>query len=123
MNTKIIFLVLYFFSVQPLFSQNTSFNSNRRRDGCPLSAAGKSCPLYVSSEDFPGVIRACTDLQTDIGKVTDALPELITGKIGNTRQLVIAGTLGKSPVIDRLVKSGKLDAGILMENGKLSPSR
>ncbi len=82
---------------------------NQSGKGFALSVSGKSAPLYVSSEDFPGVIRACRDLQTDIGRVTDAVPELVTGKLPQAKQAVIAGTLGKSPAIDRLVKDGKID--------------
>ncbi len=33
-----------------------------------LSASGKSSPLFINSNDFPGVIRALKDLQSDIDK-------------------------------------------------------
>jgi hypothetical protein len=78
--------------------------------GFPLSEKGRSAPMYVSSSDFPGVIRAFTDLQSDIGKVTNVRPELFTGELPAARYAVIAGTIGKSPVIDELIKSGKLNA-------------
>src|SRR5512145_3136385 len=77
--------------------------------GFPLSVSGKSAPLYISSGDFPGVIRAFRDLQTDIGRVTNAVPDFYSGSIPKANYIVIAGTLGKSPVIDDLVKEGKLD--------------
>jgi hypothetical protein len=76
--------------------------------GFILSSSGRSTPLYVSSEDYPGVIRACRDLQSDIGRVTDAVPELFTGKIPHAKLMVIAGSLG-SPVIVKMINSGKLD--------------
>jgi hypothetical protein len=32
--------------------------------------------LFISSKDYPGVIRALKDLKTDIGKVTDTEPAI-----------------------------------------------
>ncbi len=79
-------------------------------DGFTLSVAGKSAPIYVSADDYPGVIRACRDLQSDIGKVTSAVPKLYTGKYPKSKQVVIAGTLGKSALIDKLVREGKISS-------------
>jgi hypothetical protein len=78
-------------------------------DGFVLSAGGKSATLFISKDDYPGVIRAFKDLQTDIGKVTGTKPDLVTEKLPKARQMVIAGTLGKSNLIGRLVKDGKIN--------------
>lgn len=75
----------------------------------PLSAAGTSTTLCINSKDFPGVIRALTDLKSDIGKVTNYQPILCFDKLPHKKEVVIVGTLGKSPVIDQLVKKKKLD--------------
>lgn len=76
----------------------------------PLVASGKSAPLYISSEADPGVIRALKNLQTDIGKVSGAQPELlIADKTPKAREVVLVGTLGKSAMLDKLVKQKKLD--------------
>ncbi|MEP6618392.1 MAG: glycosyl hydrolase 115 family protein [bacterium] len=74
----------------------------------PLATAGQPVPLYVSGSDFAGVARAVADLRMDIGKVTGLEPRLSTDSLPNGRHIVIIGTLGKSPVVDRLVQSGKL---------------
>jgi hypothetical protein len=74
-----------------------------------LSASGKSTTLCISSEDSPGVLRALNDLKTDIGKVTNIEPKIAINKIPHQKEIVIAGTLGKSPVIDQLVKNKKID--------------
>ena len=74
-----------------------------------LSAQGKSAPLYISSKDYPGVIRALRDLQNDIRKVTNAEPQLSIDNIPSGKEIVIVGTLGKNPVIDQLVKNKKLN--------------
>jgi hypothetical protein len=74
-----------------------------------LSESGKSTTLFISSKDYPGVIRALIDLKTDIGKVTDTERAIAFDELPLQREVVIVGTLGKSPVIDQLVKNKKLD--------------
>jgi hypothetical protein len=76
-----------------------------------LAAGGRAAALYASDEEWPGVVRALNDLRTDIGKVTGITPEIITGKKPRGEEIVIAGTIGKSPVIDRLIRKGKINAG------------
>lgn len=74
-----------------------------------LSALGKSIPLYISGQDYIGVIRALKDLQTDINKVTGINPSLINSLTTNQKEIVIVGTIGKSEVLDRLIKYQKID--------------
>ncbi|OKS84606.1 glycosyl hydrolase 115 family protein [Mucilaginibacter polytrichastri] len=74
-----------------------------------LSTKGKSAPLYVNSDDFPGVIRALKDLKSDIGKVTNHEPDLIFDKVPREGDIIIVGTIGKSAIIDQLAQSGKID--------------
>jgi hypothetical protein len=65
--------------------------------------------LLISSSDWPGVIRAFRDLQNDIGKVTLSVPQLSSDKIPGSKEIIIAGTIGKSPLIDELVRKKKID--------------
>ncbi|MFS2016031.1 glycosyl hydrolase 115 family protein [Massilia sp. CT11-108] len=74
----------------------------------PLVSDGNAAPLYVDKADHWGVMRAATDLQGDIDKVTGAKPALSTAT-ANTRTAVIIGTLGHSTLVDALVSAGKLD--------------
>ena len=74
-----------------------------------LSASGASTTLCIDSKDFPGVIRALKDLKSDIGKVTNYQPTISFDKLPHQKEVVIVGTLGKSPVIDQLIKKKKLD--------------
>ena len=75
----------------------------------PLSANGRAAPLYVSATDYPGVIRAARDLRTDIGRASPTEPTMSVDTLPNARHVVIIGTVGRSPAIDRLVRNGKLD--------------
>jgi len=54
------------------------------------------------------VLRASADLQGDIEHVTGIKPTFVTNSAPEGKVAVIIGTLGKSPLVDRLVKSGKL---------------
>jgi len=74
-----------------------------------LAASGKSAPLYISNQDYPGVIRALRDLQSDIKKVTGVEPVLSTDSIPKEKEVVIVGTLGKSAIIDQLAKENKIN--------------
>ncbi len=105
-------LLLVGFAPFSLLAQTgQSYISNNKQAGAfPLSVAGKSSPLFISGEDFPGAIRALEDLKADIGRVTNAEPQLTVGKkTPKAKEIVLVGTLGKSPLIDQLVKSKKLD--------------
>ena len=75
----------------------------------PLVAGGHPAPLVVSSSDYPGVIRVVNDLQADIKAVTGAEPAVSADQIPAQPEIVLIGTIGKSPLIDDLVSAGKLD--------------
>ncbi len=64
--------------------------------------------ILVETNNNHAVTRAVGDLADDIQRVTGTRPTLqsdpVAGKI-----LIIAGTLGQSPMIDRLAAAGKLD--------------
>ncbi|WP_081898774.1 glycosyl hydrolase 115 family protein [Herbidospora cretacea] len=74
----------------------------------PLVADGRAAAIHVSQADFPGVTRAVGDLQTDVEKVTGVKPAVSTAAPARG-EVVIVGTLGRSPLIDQLVARGKLD--------------
>ncbi len=74
-----------------------------------LSVLGKSVPLCISSKDYPGVIRALRDLQSDIGKVTGAKSDVVFDSLQGMDELVLVGTIGQSPLIDKLVQDKKFN--------------
>jgi hypothetical protein len=79
-----------------------------------LASGGQCASLCVSPEEWPGVKRALADLQNDLSRVTGTLPGLFTDtKAPRSAFIVIAGTIGKSPLIDRLVKKNKIDVGAI----------
>jgi hypothetical protein len=87
----------------------------------PLHADGSPAPLVVSSKDAPGVLRAARDLRADLGRVSSIEPDLVLDAAPVSKQgLVLIGTLGKSPLIDALVSSGKLDVSELSGRWEMS---
>jgi len=69
------------------------------------SAAG----IYVDPADWPGVIRAAGDLQADIERVTGCRSEIHRSAGGLGSNVILVGTIGKSPIIDGLIQAGKID--------------
>ena len=104
-------IILIFAACSNVFGMGINYNisTKKAKGDFTLSANGKSAPLYISAKDYPGVIRALRDLQTDIKKVTNAEPLLSVDDIPLGEEIVIVGTLGKNPVIDQLVKKKKLN--------------
>jgi hypothetical protein len=95
---------------QSTFGTEQFISSEKKKGDFTMSADGLSAPLLISSKEWPGVSRAFRDLRADIGKVTSSLPELFTDKLPYSKEIIIAGTIGKSQLIDQLIKSKKIDA-------------
>jgi len=111
-NRFALFFVVLVFAVSQhaLAVDGASYISTKNGKGYfTISAFGKSAPLFVNSKDYPGVIRILKHLQADIGRVTNTAPELSIYKIPATKEIILVGTLGKNPVIDKLVRDKKLD--------------
>jgi len=87
----------------------TYVTSKNTRGNFPLSVAGKPASIYIDKEDYPGVMIAAKNLQSDLKMVTGSAPLLFNTALSKPKTLIIIGTLGKSPEIDRLVKTKKLN--------------
>jgi hypothetical protein len=69
--------------------------------------------VWVSSGDFRAIIRTAQDLTLDFGRVVGVngtLKELnqLPGSRNGTAPIIIAGTVGYSTLIDKLVDAGKI---------------
>ncbi len=94
-------------------TETTYISFQKEKGDFTLAGSGKSSAILVSSADFPGVLRAVNDLQNDIGFVTDAKPIISTDNIPDSKEVVIIGTLGKSSIIDKLVKEKKFNPNLV----------
>lgn len=77
----------------------------------PMVDQGSVASLFVDTNDFAGVVRAAGDLQMDIARVTARKPLLTHDKGSVATNTIIIGTLGRSPLIDELVRARKIDPG------------
>ncbi|MEJ2627193.1 MAG: glycosyl hydrolase 115 family protein, partial [bacterium] len=104
-----IFILNFFLYAFQVSAGDSYVSSRGGPDMFPLVAESQSVPLCVSSRDYPGVLKVAKHLQWDITQVTGIKPKIITDDIiGNT--VVIIGTIGKNPVIDKLIVENKINA-------------
>ncbi len=74
-----------------------------------LVQRGVAASLLIDSSDYPGVVRAAIDLKSDIARVTGISPVVAHNASTLGTSAVLIGTIGKSPIIDGLIGSGKID--------------
>ena len=77
-----------------------------------IAKDGKAATIVVDENDWKGVLRAANDLSDDVRKVTGtAAAVMVNGQrsMVNGQWSIIVGTIGKSKLIDRLIKQKKID--------------
>lgn len=89
-------------------SDSTWVRERYRTGDFRLVQGSRVADILVSADDFPVVRIAANDLAADIERVTGRKPAVRTEAKGVREQVVIVGTLGKSALIDALVRAGKL---------------
>ena len=112
--TTVLFLFLIGARAAHALGEPKYVNNVSSQGDFVLAANGQAATLVVSGEDWPGVARAVGDLSQDVGRVTGHDAQVV--KIGASADkfpagvdVVIIGTIGKSPLIDALVQKHKLD--------------
>ena len=89
---------------QPKFVETTpAFNSFR------LVHEGTVATLYADANDYAGVVRAARDLQADIFRVSGCNAPINEDGKSLTGDVVLIGTIGKSRIIDQLIRKRKID--------------
>jgi hypothetical protein len=84
--------------------------------GLALIEDGKPLPIVTDGLRDAGVLRAARGLREDLGKLGGQSPEMLSQAPAQASSVILVGTLGASPTIDRLVRSGRLDAGALRDH-------
>src|SRR5215472_6359498 len=69
----------------------------------------EATPIYVDVHDYPGVVRAAADLESDIRRVTGSTAAMVHDRENFKPSMILIGTLGQSAVIDLLVREGKVN--------------
>jgi hypothetical protein len=85
-----------------------------------LARGGSAARLVVDAAEDPAVKHAAASLRDDIARVSGARPALLAAvpdgaavPAAGRGDLVLVGTLGSSPVIDRLAREGRIDVSTL----------
>ncbi|QJD79265.1 glycosyl hydrolase 115 family protein [Spirosoma rhododendri] len=74
----------------------------------PLTLKGQVAAMLTGPDEYAGVRRAMKSLEADIIRVTGAKPAPSPDS-KDPKELILVGTLGKSPLIDKLVSDKKID--------------
>ncbi|MEO8593474.1 MAG: glycosyl hydrolase 115 family protein [Candidatus Solibacter sp.] len=75
----------------------------------PLVQNKTAAAIYVDAADYAGVVRAAGDLAADVQRVSGVAAVVVNDEKSLRANMVLAGSIGKSALIDRLIREGKLD--------------
>lgn len=79
-----------------------------------LAHQGKTAPILISHMDYEGLKRMASYVQQDLEKVTTNPVKVLTDSVDATYEtVIIAGTIGKSHLIDTLIKEEKIDVSAI----------
>ncbi len=88
----------------------SSFVGTRPGNGSfAIVAKGQAPAIVVDADDWAGVRRVAMDLQKDIQRVSGANAQLIHDSKLAGKEAILIGTLGRSGIIDQLVREKKID--------------
>lgn len=112
---------LAFFGGVNAIGQDTCVSFKDSSSSFSIVSNGKSAPLLLSADDWPGVQRAASDFAADIQRVTGVKP--VASNVSSTSNVptlakssspIIIGTLGKSSLIDAVINATKLDVSTIL---------
>jgi len=92
-----------------LFSLSISMSVWAQNDGFCIADNGATATIVVDGDDWKGVIRAARDLGDDVRKVTGVSSEVMLERKVMQKGNILVGTIGKSRLIDNLIKKNRLD--------------
>ncbi|MGA2556913.1 MAG: glycosyl hydrolase 115 family protein [Verrucomicrobiota bacterium] len=82
----------------------------KTKDNFAIVQGNAAAPLWLEAGDFPGVLRAANDLRQDVARVTGRTPPVNCGESAPGANVILIGTIGKNPIIDKMIRDNKLDA-------------
>ncbi len=90
-------------------SQSGYIDTTETKGSFCLAQKEKVADIYVDSQDWPGVVRAARDLQADIARITNQTAKITHEEKDLGKNIVLIGTIGKSKIIDQLIRKVKID--------------
>jgi hypothetical protein len=105
-----ILLASFLFPMSALaIGQVRYVQSHLGKGSFPLVQDGRAASIYLDASDWPGVIRAARDLQSDIERASGCAPALHSNPDAVSENSIIVGTIGKSRILRELVQTGRID--------------
>lgn len=95
------------------FPESSLLTTKKERGVFSLVENGIPASILASESDHPGVLKIARLFQKDLSSVSGNQAELILGDQQKSKNLIIVGTVGKSKLIDQLVKDRKIDVSVL----------
>lgn len=90
--------------------EDSSYVAFSQVKGCfRLAEAGNTAPVVISASDFEGVKKVAAMFRDDIQKVTAMQPAMYTDSLPTGSNVILIGTIEKNPLLDQLVRKGKLN--------------
>lgn len=113
MKKPIIVVILLFFFISNHLSfsidKDSYVTTKKVKGSFTLVEKGKSAPILISKDDYPGVHRVSRHLQTDIKNVSNANPDLLFDSLPTSKEIVLIGTIDNNPLIDKLIDEDKIN--------------
>lgn len=94
---------------QSIAADSIVVSSNSADPGFKLVVDRQAADICIDPNDFKVVQIAADCLSSDMERVTGVKPQIKTDAKGLSGQAVFIGTVGKSALINSLIKTGKLD--------------
>lgn len=82
-------------------------------DGVAVISKGAAASIFVDPADHAGVLRAAGDLRADLDRAGATGARLNPAAMPAGDNVILVGTIGKSVLIDGLIKSGKIDVSAI----------
>jgi len=119
--TKIIITGLFLLGINNFAGENESYISLEKSEGYfTLAETNKVPPLVVSPNDHAGVLRVVKHFQNDIKNVTGIEPDILNYDIPPANEIIIIGSIDKSPLIADLVEKGMINISGLVDKWESS---
>jgi hypothetical protein len=105
----LIFIAFFSFSHKIYALGETNYVEDASSPGAFPVVSGNVADILVDTNDWPGVVRAANDLSADVNRVTGHSLVIHNDLNSAGKNLIIVGTIGRSPLIDRLALEKKID--------------
>ncbi len=112
---EIFYAPICFFGlfVSAVFAQDFVVKNKFQKGDFPLVDKKRTAEIFISKNDFKVVEIAANDLAKDVELVSGVKPNVNFSNENLSKNVIIIGTLGKNPLIEKLIADKKLDVSKL----------